>query len=132
MEEYQTFQCSYQDLSLMMLIALDLIQDFYNFHQAQHFALVIDQEEFEWIYAPYHQVIIRIAVTIKMKAAHFSFIHQESHDLFNIGTKRVVAQVDQHLRLVAKFFGYHVRGTPIGNIRGIKSWLKEFVFKQKP
>lgn len=62
-----------------------------------------------------------------MKAAQFAQLREAGHDHFNIGIRRMMAQVDQAFRLRSQFIGARKAGSPVGDGGGVKRRLEQLV-----
>ena len=89
-----------------------------------------DQEELVRLDAAGRQVVVAVLAVVEVKASELSNAVQTRDNLFDVDVRRMVSKIDEAFCLRAEFLGGHERTSPIGNHRGIKGGLKQFVFEQ--
>ena len=92
--------------------------------------LVKDHEQFKGIDRADDQVVVRVAPVVEVEPAQPPLIEQTGDDVLDVGTLRVVPQVDQDLRLRAQTRGDRGGHAPVGKIGVVEGGFEELVLEQ--
>ena len=58
-----------------------------------------NQEDLHWVHRPQNEIVIRVPMVVKVESPQLAFVQQCRYNMFNIGSRKVVPQIHQRLRL---------------------------------
>ena len=82
--------------------------------------------------APDDQVVVGVLAVVEVEAAEQPLGEQHRHDLLDVRSLRVVAGVDEHLRLRPEPAAHQRRGAPVGQVGAVEGRLEELVLDEQP
>ena len=94
--------------------------------------LAHDAEQLERVDRADDQVVVRVLAVVEVEAAEQSFREQHRHDLLDVRPLRMVAGVDEHLRLRAEPPAQHRGRSPVGKVGAVEARLEELVLDEQP
>ena len=94
--------------------------------------LVHDPEELERVGGPDHQVVVGVEPGVEVEPAEAIRPEQGRHDELDVGARRVMAGVDDDLRLRPGGDALDVGGPPVGDVHRVERRLEELVLEQHP
>ncbi len=92
--------------------------------------LGVDQEQLVGVGAADDQIVVGVFAVVEVEAAQPPFVQQKGDDLLDVDALRMVAEIDQHLRLFAELERKRVGRAPVGDIGAVEGWLEELVLDQ--
>ena len=93
--------------------------------------LAHDPEELEGVDRADDEVVVRVLAVVEVEAAEQALGQQERDDLLDVRALRVVARVDEHLRLRAEAAADERGRAPVGQVGAVEGRLEELVLDEQ-
>ena len=93
--------------------------------------LAHDPEQLERVDRADDQVVVGVLAVVEVEAAEQPFREQQSDDLLDVRPLRMVAGVDEDLRLRAEPPADGGRGAPVGKVGAVEARLEELVLDEQ-
>ena len=93
--------------------------------------LAHDPEELERVDRADDQVVVRVLPVVEVEAAEQALGEQERDDLLDVRSLRVMAGVDEHLRLRAEPAADQRGRAPVGEVGAVEAGLEELVLDEE-
>ena len=94
--------------------------------------LAHDAEQLEGVGRADDEVVVRVLAAVEVEAAEQPLGQQQGDDLLDVRAQRVVAGVDEHLRLRAEAPADERGRAPVGQVRAVEGRLEELVLHEQP
>ena len=94
--------------------------------------LAHDPEQLERVDRADDQVVVRVLAVVEVEAAEQPLGQQQRDDLLDVRALRVVAGVDEHLRLRAEAAADQRGRAPVGQVGAVEGGLEELVLDEQP
>ena len=94
--------------------------------------LVHDPEQLERVGRADHQVVVGVEARVEVEPAEAIGAEQRGHDELDVGARRVMAGVDDDLRLRPGGDALEVGGSPVRHVHRVERRLEELVLEEHP
>ena len=91
-----------------------------------------DREELERVHRAGDEIVVRVLAVVEVEAAEQAFVEQARDDLGDVRSLRMVAGVDEDLRLRAETPAQQGGRSPVGEIHAVEARLEELVLDEQP